>query len=332
MAASDFTTRMLVEAHAKRRRSITEVLIRALLGIWGGFTEHTDRELVLAQSARSVPLVELAQLEQRRAARSFATAVLREERARPERPLPLIENTYQRANVTALEVYQRPSNDVAYGLTLEEDPLVAQYRAERRIRQLAQMDMMLAERDELQKVYKASSKVTLQRRVIHPELARSGQSCGLCVVASDRVYNVVELMPIHDGCNCTSMPIVAGNDPGFRLNRADLDRLYDAAGSTFADDLRRVRVGFDEHGELGPIVRFDGQHWRDLDEVNADSTRGKRAPYAYTTMDDQRADWRKMLAASERAIARLRDDSTKGYPQALAYHQGLAARMRDNLR
>lgn len=43
---------------------------------------------------------------------------------------------------------------------------------------------------------------TRYKRVNHPEEAKSGHSCGLCILASTRVYYIEDLMPIHNGCNC----------------------------------------------------------------------------------------------------------------------------------
>lgn len=105
------------------------------------------------------------------------------------------------------------------------------------------------------------------RRVLHPELAKSGLSCGLCIVASDRIYTVGKFeRELHDHCNCEMIPIDSGKDPALRLNQDDLDSLYAAAGKAVGKDsetgggaaqlgaLKRVRVGITEHGELGPIL------------------------------------------------------------------------------
>jgi hypothetical protein len=326
-------TRLRVEAHARRRRSIAETLVRALLGLWGGFTQYSDRELVLGQAAGSAVLVQQSSELIRREARAYASEAVRAVDARPEDRLPIVEPTYQRSGATEMEVYQRPANEALYAAkTLEEDPLVIEYRVKQRLRHLAEMDMILAERDEVATVFKASARVVAQRRVIHPELAQDGMSCGLCVVASANRYGPGELMPIHDGCNCTALPITAGNDPGLRLNRDDLDRLYDAAGGTAAELLRNTRVGLDEHGELGPILRREGSHWRDLADVNAGSERVKFTPFKHVDMDEQRADWRKMRDASQRAIARLADDPRPEAARASQFHRQLVSRLDTSLR
>lgn len=81
------------------------------------------------------------------------------------------------------------------------------------------------------------------RRVVHPERNESGQSCGLCVVASTRIYKKSNLRPIHDNCKCEVVPVTLTNDPGDSLNRLDLGDLYEAAANSNTNAaLKRVRV------------------------------------------------------------------------------------------
>lgn len=44
------------------------------------------------------------------------------------------------------------------------------------------------------------------RRVIHPELSKTG-SCGLCVVASNNVYSTADLIPMHNNCFPAWVPV-----------------------------------------------------------------------------------------------------------------------------
>lgn len=91
------------------------------------------------------------------------------------------------------------------------------------------------------------------RRVIHPELSKTG-TCGLCAVAATNVFSTADLLPMHNNCKCTVAPITANNDPGLKLNREDLDAIYRKAGSTSAADLKSVRVIMESHSEIGPIL------------------------------------------------------------------------------
>lgn len=95
----------------------------------------------------------------------------------------------------------------------------------------------------------AASGAKLFRRVIHPELAKGG-TCGLCVAASHRLYHIADLKPIHEGCHCTVTPATDENDPGREINDADLQLVYDEAGTTDGRTLKQVRVTADDTGDL----------------------------------------------------------------------------------
>lgn len=98
-----------------------------------------------------------------------------------------------------------------------------------------------------------SAGIQRYRRIIHPELSKTG-TCGLCVVAADRVYTIGALMPLHSNCHCTVMPITAGHDPGLKLNDDDLNEIYRKAGSTSAAKLKQTRVLTLTNGEIGPVL------------------------------------------------------------------------------
>jgi hypothetical protein len=146
--------------------------------------------------------------------------------------------------------------------------------------------------------------------VLRPELSDDG-ACGLCIVAADRVYTVGTLMPIHPPtCRCQTMPIVGDLDPGYSLNRADLERLYADAGSTNAEELRRTRYRVDMHGEHGPVFSRQGDAFRGPDQVPLEN-------------DPARA--RRMLDKAMPVLDRM---ERHGDTPALAYQRDLVARLR----
>jgi hypothetical protein len=154
---------------------------------------------------------------------------------------------------------------ISKGKTEDEALEHAKVRAE----QVVDTDIALAVRAQEVKTAKKLG-VKLYRRVLHPELAESGLSCGLCIVAADRVYSVGKFArELHLHCHCEMIPIDGDNDPGLQLNADDLESLYQAAGRAVGKDegeretgggakqlgaLKRVRVAVTEHGELGPIL------------------------------------------------------------------------------
>ena len=158
-----------------------------------------------------------------------------------------------RRGVDPGQVYRRPAATFRWAESTDMGREEAGRRAVRRIETIADTDISMSSREASRRVLASADSVIGWRRVIRPEKAKKG-SCGLCIAASDRVYSIDRLMPIHDGCNCVPMPVTRDNDPGRRLNGADLRQLYAAAGSTEAAKLRRVQFTVNDHGELGPVL------------------------------------------------------------------------------
>lgn len=215
-----------------------------------------------------------------------------------------------RNNVNLRLVHHRPAEAykraIATGSTHEE----ALVRAGMRAADLTVSDISLQERAVTQETL-ARAGITTYRRVIRPELSKSG-SCGLCIVAADRIYSTGELMPLHPpSCNCVVMPIVDGNDPGGQMNREDLDALYAAAGSNKAADLRRTQYVVHEHGELGPVLAKAGDSFRGPDKVALED-------------DPERA--ARMLTATLPTLERL--EAAGGPAGPLDYQRELVARLR----
>lgn len=169
---------------------------------------------------------------------------------------------------TDTHVSQRFPNDVGvisgrtrpedYGYTDKDSPMyemVSDWLADamERLQDVMDTDVSAAANDGALNVYRHSTRVKMYRRVIHPELSRSG-TCGLCVAAASRTYHVSHLNPIHRRCHCTVAPIVGNDDPGFDLYQKDLDRIYKAAGGTGKAGLANLRFAVANDRELGPVI------------------------------------------------------------------------------
>lgn len=219
-------------------------------------------------------------------------------------------------------------DQITGGATHEQALAKAQVRAE----QIIDTDISLVVRQQEVTTAKKLG-VQLYRRVLHPELAESGLSCGLCIVAADRVYSVAKFKrEIHAHCHCEMIPIEDGSDPGLQLNQADLDSLYAAAGKATGSEepvtgggrrqkgaLKRIRVAVTEHGELGPIlINRSGQYRTLSDFAKTQSTSAKiRAAAQLPALIESLARWEAKKADGEsdvnskiawhkEAIARLR--------------------------
>lgn len=155
------------------------------------------------------------------------------------------------------DVYERPAKMVRR-LAANDVPLDEAWRqAMTYLENIADGDIRLAQRKALNDSMKALG-VTQYRRIVRPELAKSGQSCGLCITASDVIYNTSVLMPIHAHCNCTVMPIVGALDPGSSLNNLALGDLYGDAGGLKGEQLKKVRYEVNVHGEWGNVLTRAG--------------------------------------------------------------------------
>ncbi len=362
MASDDVKYAHLVDTYAKQQATLVEALLRALLALWLPFTWWGRPDMVNAAAAASAVHVDAATRRARRLARAFMIRQLELMDAAPD-AYPLIEDTYERGGSAIVEVYKRPARQLEYKIRedmkqLELESGTKTAWPERvtdeqwkeftdRMATIVEDDLAATARDEAQKILWAAPKVIGYRRVIHPEFSKTG-TCGLCVVASSRFYTKAELMPLHGNCKCTISPITSTQDLGTRLNREDLDKIYREAGSNYAEDLKKIGVTINEHGELGPILTRKGNHFRDVADVNRSTKRKKYTPYKKMAVVDQARMWTAMQETSERSIRILeaakragtnlvdmtgtgRFVNVRDIDKAIEWHQSLIARAISNL-
>jgi hypothetical protein len=183
------------------------------------------------------------------------------------RPAGAVSVDRLRQNVAPAQVYERLAVQYRYLVSTDVEPAEALHRVTERAAVMAELDTQLAHRDQVAK-FNETNEVEGWRRIVRPELSKGG-SCGLCVVAADRVYSREDLLAVHANCKCTVLPIIDGVDPGKTLNDEDLKALYDDAGGTQGKKLKRVRISVEQHGELGGVLVDADDHFRGPDEVAA---------------------------------------------------------------
>ena len=253
----------LVANQAKGIGSVTQLALQLILQLYSNNSKWYDQDLVIARAARASEIMDSAQRATRRQVQAYQRQVFRvmdlpfpdvnllsEEELNEFREL---DNLYPRNGVTPLDVWNRPAEQFRFARSIEKASEEAQTVSVQRAQDLVETDVTLAARQEFARIMRATPTIIGYRRVIHPELTKSG-TCGLCIAASTRTYDKRNLLPIHDHCVCTVLPYTDQDDPGDFMNRQDLDALYAAAGGTGAQELSRIRVKEFEHGELGTIL------------------------------------------------------------------------------
>ena len=231
---------------------------------------------------------------------------------------------------TTEEILNRPARAFRYqesrGATRDEAAQAALHRLDA----LIEDNLMLAQRLAESEVINAAaeiddSPVVAMRRIIHPELSRSG-SCGLCIAASDRLYTVRELLPIHANCKCTSAPVTMRHDPADALNKVDLGKLYQDTGGTSAAHLKRTRYQIDQHGELGPTL-VPAKAYKPT------STTGEKSTSTAVITEPETAEEvaRRHLPILEANLAKLRADGLAESTSQVRYHKAQIGRFRTAL-
>lgn len=253
MATSGFYGR-LSDAQSKRNKSLIEVLVQWLFARW-----RSD-PLTTASIPRLVDDTVEKVLETMDETRVDADAFLKEAleaegKKFPQDVSPARDGSYPRKNILPEDVWERPVSEYRNARNNGDSHQEAMLKTLARVRQLADADVRMANRERAARVYEAASPqgVIGYRRIIHPELSRTG-TCGLCLVAADRLYSTKELYPLHDNCKCETLPVTNTSDPGLKLNRDDLDYIYSVAGGNTASKLSNTRISEYVSGERGPTL------------------------------------------------------------------------------
>lgn len=311
----------LVAAQAAHRALVTRQAVAMATAAAQSFTGWYDTAQIGAWAATLAARIEALQRNLAGSTDAYLARALSQLLGRRIRPIGVIDVDTLREGVTHAGAYGRAADVYRWQqaqldaftrrlVTAEDlveppdliDPIDA---AVQRVANVADVDMQLADRAQSRTVLQQHAErhdITGYRRVIHPERSKGG-TCGLCIAASDRVYHVKELRPIHSRCECTTLPIVGRVDPGAGLNALDLRDLYKrAGGSTGSAALKSTRYQIDEHGELGPVLNPAGA-----------KVRTERQAARETNPDRGRAKTPQQRAAQ---AARIHDSLAKALPKA----------------
>lgn len=159
-------------------------------------------------------------------------------------------------------------------------------RAQQYLETLIRNDMQLAQREAAYAHSQADRRVVGWRRQVNP----GGETCGLCVVASTRVYRKINKLQIHANCNCSVHEVYttdlspeqwdtmdrnreavfmgvnrsAGFEHGAVFDEERLEAAYEAAGSYQTKALARITLDADQL----PPGQFDEQAIESLRSLN----------------------------------------------------------------
>lgn len=257
----------LVGAHAAARARLSAAVAAYAVGQVREFDGWYDTAAITVLAERIAARVLAGRRQVAAVTDAYLARVLTLLAGRPVPPAGVVPVTDLRAGVTPAAAYGRVVDLYRYQRSLGVADDEAVDLAAERAAVAADTDLTLAFREQAHKVMLVRS-VDGWRRIVHPELSKGG-TCGLCIAASDRVYHREDLMPLHARCECTILPVVNGQDPGRTLDGQALAKLYEAAGSTKAADLKRTRFTVHEHGELGPVLAKAGDHFRGPNAIPA---------------------------------------------------------------
>lgn len=249
-------TLTLLERQGPIRESIAATVWELVRRVFAGVTDPRDPEQIDAVSDETYRLVRTGQEATAAATATYLRGVLDQltDRAAPVPSGAVALDPSLRGLDNPASAYHRAFEQWRYARSIDVPEPEARARGEQRLEHQVDMDLTMAMRESARTVLVDADDVIGYRRILHPELSRGG-SCGLCVVAADRLYHKAELLPIHARCACTIAPVTDAYDPGDELNAIDLERIYGAAGSNRRNELKRVRVTVEQHGELGPQLR-----------------------------------------------------------------------------
>lgn len=308
--AIEAETAAWLASYAVSADELKEATAATVEGAWLSFENWYNPVLVAALAREMAAASTAAQDTVAGLAAEYMTQAIAATGATIVIPQPRRLSVPVRNGVDLRLVHHRPAEAykkaIATGSTHDEALVKAGIRA----RGLAFTDLSLQARSAQQRILEMAG-ITTFRRVIRPELSKTG-TCGMCIVAADQVYHSGDLMPLHPpSCNCAVMPIIGDNDPGKQLNREDLDQLYADAGSNRAEDLRRTRYAVNEHGEFGPTLTKADDNFRGPDKVALED-------------DPERA--ARMLEKTLPVLARL--EAAGGPAGPLGYQRDLVAKLR----
>lgn len=261
------TREQLTRAYQSAVERVRTDTVRATQDMWRALPDYRD-DTITRFRRTAIPVVGAAS---RRVAQLTAAYQVRSVAELDERiPMALLSGAAiaEPRGVPAQTVYQRPAVTVYTELSRGASLATAVAAGARRLQSLVETDLQLVKVAQSRQSIEASP-FEFYRRVL-----TGNENCALCVIASTQRYYKRDLMPIHNGCDCSVEVLSANQDPGQVIDPTLLERTHghveelvgiaDRGGR--APDYRELIVT-SEHGELGPYLRWRGDNFTGPDDL-----------------------------------------------------------------
>lgn len=245
---------------------------------WGGLANYreADAERLIATI---VPRIEAGQKRVAELTDAYLSRVAADQLGAPilrGQVAPVA--TVDLRGVPASEVYQRPFRTVYAALSSGSTLTAAVASGAARLDDIVSTGLQLAKTHAGRQAMDRSGIELFQRTLSGRE------NCPLCVIASTQRYHHGNLMPIHPGCDCGEKTFVG--DPDVQVvDQGLLDQTHELVTAKFGGTdfgARDLGLGkFDqsglsdftdlvvthEHGEIGPVLAFRGDHFTGPDDL-----------------------------------------------------------------
>lgn len=263
MPSPDQITRAYQGAVERLRRDT----VSAVESLWYNLPNYRDADIARFKSV-AVPLVQGAQSQ----VASLTAAYQMQALAEVDVDVPMVLLPRDRFSaprgVNPQDVYQRPAVALYTSLSRGSTMTAAVVAGFDRLRSIVQTDLQL--------VKVAQSDLSLSRGgvTLYKRRLTGLENCDLCSIASTNTYSVGNLMPIHNGCDCTVEAIQVGGPPAQTVelnlsNRThghigELEGVADEGGSAAA---YRELTEVSTHGEIGPYLRWRSDRFTGPDDL-----------------------------------------------------------------
>lgn len=263
MPSPDQITRAY-QATVERLRRDT---VSAVESLWYNLPNYRDADVARFKSV-AIPLVQGAQSQVAALTAGYQSQVLREVDVNVPMVMLPTDRVSAPRGVDPEVVYQRPAVALYTSLSRGSRMTAAVVAGFDRLRSIVQTDLQL--------VKVAQSDLSLSRGgvTLYKRRLTGLENCDLCSIASTNTYSVGNLMPIHNGCDCTVEAIQVGGRPSQQVELslsdrthghvAELETVADEGGS--ASEYREL-TEVSMHGEIGPYLRWRSDNFTGPDDL-----------------------------------------------------------------